>query len=152
MSRDMSSKVGSEPQGHRRPIGQSIPHAGLTLSKCSYSGTWSWVKLVSVPESPPLGLYGTVLVQPHRLLHVKCCALAIFNWTEVRRRVVRPLALRGPSRMPCRNLRGTMSQTAPPQTISHGHARLSVEWLSRVIEWSLKRVRAVYKSGLCYVL
>ena len=37
-----------------------------------YSGTWSWVKLLSVPESPPLGLYdtmSTVPVQAHKLLH-----------------------------------------------------------------------------------
>ena len=37
----------------------------------------------------------------------------------------------------------TMSQPAPPQTTSHGHARLSVEWLSRVIDLSLRRVRAL---------
>ena len=34
----------------------------VTSERCSYSGTWSWVKVVSVPESPPLGLYDTMLV------------------------------------------------------------------------------------------
>ena len=48
-----------------------------------YSGTWNWVKLVSVPESPPLGLYDTVPVQLYRQLHVKCCALLMFHCTEV---------------------------------------------------------------------
>ena len=58
-------------------------HSGLTLSRCSHSGTWSWIKLVSVPESPPLGLHDTVSFQLHRLLHVKYCAVLIFNCTEV---------------------------------------------------------------------
>ena len=72
------------PIGHRRPIGhRPICHSGLTLSRCSHSGTWSWVKLVSVPESPPLGLHDTVSVQPHRLLHGKCTRLAMFNCPEV---------------------------------------------------------------------
>ena len=39
--------------------------------------------MISVPESPPLGLHDTVSVQLHRLLHVKCCTFLIFNWTEV---------------------------------------------------------------------
>ena len=72
VSRDRSSKVGFEPQGRRPTAHRPICHSGLTLSKCSYSGTWSWVKLVSAPESPPLGLHDTV--QLHRLLHVKYCA------------------------------------------------------------------------------
>ena len=39
-----------------------------------------------VPESPSLGLNGTVLVQLHRLLYVKCCAVDKFNCTEVVRK------------------------------------------------------------------
>ena len=50
---------------------------------CEVWWTWSWVKLVSVPESPPPGLYGTVLVQPHRQLHatvhVGCCGVTMVN-------------------------------------------------------------------------
>ena len=39
-----------------------------------------WVKLVSVPESLPPGLYDTaVLVQPHRLLLGKCTRLSMFQ-------------------------------------------------------------------------
>ena len=41
----------------------------VTSEGCSYSGTWSWVKPVSIPESPPLGLYDTVPVQLCRQLH-----------------------------------------------------------------------------------
>ena len=41
------------------------------------------LQLVSVPESPPLGLYDTVPVQLYRQLHVKCCAFAMFNCPEV---------------------------------------------------------------------
>ena len=66
----------------RRPVGRrGLPV--VTSEGCSYSGTWSWVKLVSVPESPPLGLYDTVPVQLYRQLHVKCCALINFNCPEV---------------------------------------------------------------------
>ena len=66
----------------RRPVGRrGLPV--VTSEGCSYSGTWSWVKLVSVPESPPLGLYDTVPVQHYRQLHVKCCAFEMFHWTEV---------------------------------------------------------------------
>ena len=61
--------------------GRGLP--SVTLQGCSCSGTWSWVKLVSVPESPPLGLYDTVPVQLYRQLHVKCCALINFNCPEV---------------------------------------------------------------------
>ena len=42
----------------------------VTSEGCSYSGTWSWVKLMSIPESPPLGLYDTVPVQLCRLITV----------------------------------------------------------------------------------
>ena len=38
---------------------------------------------VSVPESPPLGLYDTVPVQLYWQLHVKCCALLMFHCSEV---------------------------------------------------------------------
>ena len=66
----------------RRPVGRrGLPV--VTSEGCSYSGTWSWVKLVSVPESPPLGLYDTVPVQLYWQLHVKCCALLMFHCTEV---------------------------------------------------------------------
>ena len=44
---------------------------GSTLEECSYSGRWSWVILVSVPESPLLRHYGIVLVQPQRPLQTK---------------------------------------------------------------------------------
>ena len=66
----------------RRPVGRrGLPV--VTSEGCSYSGTWSWVKLVSVPKSPPMGLYATVPLQLYRQLHVKCCALLMFYWTEV---------------------------------------------------------------------
>ena len=71
--------------------GRPVRRRGLpvvTSEGCSYSGTWSWVKLVSVPESPPLGLYDTVPVQLYRQLHVKCCAFAMFNCPEVVREYV----------------------------------------------------------------
>ena len=47
------------------------------------SATWSWVIVVSVPESPPQVLYKTTLVQLIALTYIKCYALAMFNWTEV---------------------------------------------------------------------
>ena len=68
-----------DPPTARRPMRRSDTNFVKMLK---LTGTWSWVKLVSVPESPPIGLYDTVSVQPHRLLHVKCCAFLIFNWTE----------------------------------------------------------------------
>ena len=66
----------------RRPSADGGPPS-VTSEGCSYSGTWSWVKLIGVPESPPLGLYDTVPVQLYKQLHVKCCALLNFNCPEV---------------------------------------------------------------------
>ena len=47
----------------------SMLHAGilkirssrLTLMKCYYSETWSWVKPLTIPESPSIALYNTCL-------------------------------------------------------------------------------------------
>ena len=40
-------------------------------------------RLASVPESPFIGLYDTLLVQPYRRLHVKCYALTMSKCAEV---------------------------------------------------------------------
>ena len=57
--------------GHqpRPPRGASLR---VRLKVLILSGTWSWVKVVSVPESPSLGLYATVLVQVYGLLCAQC--------------------------------------------------------------------------------
>jgi len=62
---------------------QNISRVNKAGSRYTACNTWSWVKLVGVPESPPLGLHDTLSVQLHRLLHVKYCALVITFRTEV---------------------------------------------------------------------
>ena len=70
----------------RRPVGRrGLPV--VTSEGCSYSGTWSWAKLVSVPGSPLLGLYDTVPVELYRQLHVNQM-LRIGNVTLHGRRVL----------------------------------------------------------------
>jgi len=32
-----------------------------SVFKCYYSGTWSWVKPLTIPESPSIDLYNTCL-------------------------------------------------------------------------------------------
>ena len=81
-ARGGSRKVASETWLADGPSADGGPPS-VTSEGCSYSGTWSWVKPVSIPESPPLGLYDTVPVQLCRQLHVKCCALLYFNCPEV---------------------------------------------------------------------
>ena len=53
------------------------------MGKCYYSGTWSWVKPLTIPESPPIDLYNTCPVQGLSSLYAKRGHLIIFNWTEV---------------------------------------------------------------------
>ena len=43
------------------------------------SGTWSWVKPLSVPESPPIGLYETPVVRGLSVFTPVCTAFAIFK-------------------------------------------------------------------------
>ena len=47
---------------------------GVTLGKCYNSGTWSWVKPLTIPESPPMDLYNTCPVQGLSSLCAKCTA------------------------------------------------------------------------------
>ena len=81
VSRDMSSKVGF--LSHKVADGPSADmpfRPDFVKLLILRDATWSsGSNCVSVPESPPLGLHDTVSVQLHRLLHVKCCALAMFN-------------------------------------------------------------------------
>ena len=53
------------------------------LLKCYYSGTWSWVKPLTIPESPPIDLYNTCPVDGLSQLYAICGALIMFNWPEV---------------------------------------------------------------------
>ena len=53
------------------------------MRKYYYSGTWSWVKPLTIPESPPIDLYNTCPVDGLSQLHAICGALLMFNWTEV---------------------------------------------------------------------
>ena len=53
------------------------------LLKCYYSGTWSWVKPLTIPESPPIDLYNTCPVDGLSQLYAICGALTMFNWPEV---------------------------------------------------------------------
>ena len=55
----------------------------VTLEGFPYSGTQSWVKLVGVPESPPLGLCDTVPGQPYSLLQVTCYTFEMSKCPEV---------------------------------------------------------------------
>ena len=57
--------------------------------KCYYSGTWSWVKPLTIPESPPIDLYNTCPVQGLSSLCAQCGALLMFQWTEVVRFTLR---------------------------------------------------------------
>ena len=42
----------------------------LTLGKCYYSGTWSWVKPLTIPESPLVDLYNTCPVEGLKLEYI----------------------------------------------------------------------------------
>ena len=55
----------------------------LTQVKCYYSGTWSWVKPLTIPESPPIDLYNTCPVQGLTSLCAICAPLSMFFHTEV---------------------------------------------------------------------
>ena len=85
VGRDASRKVASESWLTDDPSADGVFRSILTEDAHAHAQghghAWSWAKLVtrSVPESPLIGLYDTVLVQPHKLLHVKCCGLDIFQ-------------------------------------------------------------------------
>ena len=53
------------------------------MGKCYYSGTWSWVKPLTIPESPPIDLYNTCPVDGLSQIYAICGAFAIFNCPEV---------------------------------------------------------------------
>eukprot|EP00966_Prymnesium_polylepis_P035120 816349-Prymnesium_polylepis.1 len=50
---------------------------------CYYSATWSWVKPLTIPEVPPIGLYNTCLVEGLSSLCEICAPSLIFLCTEV---------------------------------------------------------------------
>eukprot|EP00966_Prymnesium_polylepis_P310300 7169291-Prymnesium_polylepis.3 len=54
-----------------------------SVFKCFYSGTWSWVRPLTIPKSPFIDLYNTCLVQGLSVLCALCGVLAIFNQPEV---------------------------------------------------------------------
>ena len=49
------------------------------IFKCYYSGTWSWVKPFTIPESPSIDLYNTCLVEGLSSLCALCGAFTYFN-------------------------------------------------------------------------
>ena len=53
------------------------------IFKCYYSGTWSWVKPLTIPESPSIDLYNTCLVEGLSVVCALCGVLIIFFRTEV---------------------------------------------------------------------
>ena len=63
----------------QRGVLKSWGDGGLSLSvSCYYSGTWSWVKPLTIPESLSMHLYNTCLVRV-LIVNALCGALTIFN-------------------------------------------------------------------------
>ena len=60
-----------------------VPGEELVELIRQFSGTWIWVKPLSVPESPPPAHYGTVGVADVRLHTLQYTRLLIFACTEV---------------------------------------------------------------------
>ena len=68
-----------------RRTGDSGIVEGGNLGKCYYSGTWSWVKPLTIPEIPPIDLYNTCPVDGLSQLYAICGALIMFNTSTARR-------------------------------------------------------------------
>ena len=68
------------------------------MGKCYYSGTWSWVKPLTIPESPPIDLFNTWAVKVLSSLCAPRAPFLMFFHTEVVKIWTTKVQARGPQK------------------------------------------------------